>query len=153
MALNPIQTSDDVPPLEDGRKRTIGQPLRTWLKAVVGNHGQAIAQLSNAHTIFQVPYGVTVTPNLYQGGVQKIVVTNGSNFTIAAPINPMQLAEWTLVIVNASGGSLGAATFNAAIQQTGYAAPVNGHRTSAVFLIEKVGSAYVSTQKTPWQVV
>ena len=149
MPLRPTLTPQGAPDLKDGRDRPIGKVLRQWLQDHVANHAQNIAQLALAHVIATRPYGATVTPDLSQGAIQKVTVTDGNAFTVAAPINPTGLATWQLTIVNASGGALGAATFDASIHQTGYAAPTSGQRTTATFTID--GTAYY--QQAPWVTV
>jgi hypothetical protein len=149
MALRPILTPQGAPDLKDGRDRPIGIVLRQWLQAHLTNHGQALTQLGLGHVIAVRPYGTTVTPDLSQGAIQKVTVTNSSAVTIAAPVKPTGLATWQLVIVNASGGALGTVTFDSTIQQTGFSGPANGHRTSATFLLD--GTQHV--QLTPWVTV
>lgn len=146
MALVPIPTPQNVPDLVDGRGRPIGKTLRQWINQHISTYGQVLRQLALGHVIAVRPYGATVTPDLSQGAVQKVTATDGNAFTIAAPKNPTGLATWFLVIVNSSGGALGAVTFDASIIQSGFSAPSTGHRASAEFLLD--GQQHV--QLTPW---
>lgn len=114
----------------------IGVTFRRWTDATTKSHAGAITQLGLAHNVVTPSYGATVTIDLSLGAIQKIVVTNGNPFTIAAPINITQLASWQLSIVNASGGAMGTVTFNPAIHQAGFSAPANGFRTSTQFYID-----------------
>lgn len=123
--------------------------MRQWLQSHLSNYGDALGQLSLGHVLGLRPYGPTVTPDLSQGAIQKVVVADGNAFTISAPVRPTGLATWQLVIVNASGGALGTATFDPSIKQSGYVAPTNGQRTSASFLIDGT----LHQQLTPWVTV
>lgn len=61
-------------------------------------------------------YGATVTPDWSQGAFQTVTVTNGTAFTIAAPLNPPSSSETgdlTLEVFNNSGGAHGTITMNA----------------------------------------
>lgn len=73
-----------------------------------------------------VTYSASMTPNLALGLTQQITATNTTAFTINAPINPIVNQDWSLQLVNSSGGSLGTITFNAAFKATGFTAPANG---------------------------
>ena len=144
MALRPLETVDEVPALKDGRERPIGQGLRNWLNKHLGAHSRAIKTLALGHVIANPRYGTTVTPDLSQGAIQKITVTDGNAFTVAGPVNPTGLQSWTLTIVNSSGGAIGSVTFGSAIVQSGFSAPGNGHRTSAKFLLDGLQHVQVS---------
>lgn len=136
MPFQPVQDGNNVPVLADARQRPIGLKLRQWLQALGNTHKNAITALGLGHNTANPPYGATITPDLSQGAIQKITVTNSSNFTIAAPINITQLATWSLIILNASGGSMGTVTFGSGINQSGFSAPGNGEQTSVSFRIE-----------------
>jgi hypothetical protein len=134
-----------VPDLKDGRQRPIGADLRKFIGDLQSQHAAAINPLSREHDIFLPTYGPAVALDLSKGGIQKIVVTNGNAFTVSAPVNIGDLAHWTLVILNSSGGAMGAVTFAAAIHQNGFSAPSNGLRTSARFWLDGTTHFQVGT--------
>ena len=80
-----------------------------------------------------ITYSASMTPNAAAGDQWVITATNGTAFTINAPTSPSTGQEVSLMIRNASGGVLGAATFNAVFKTAGYAAPANGFSASAYF--------------------
>lgn len=62
-------------------------------------------------------YSASITPDCTQGEWQTITVTNTTAFTINAPTTPpgsLQTAELIIEVLNSSGGSMGAITWNAA---------------------------------------
>lgn len=136
MSLVPIREPSKVPDLKDSLGRRIGESQQRWLDETFRASIQAIRTLSLGQVIALPRYGPTVTIDLSQGSVQKIVVTDGHAFTINAPINPTGLPLFVLVIVNSSGGPMGAVTFNGSIHQSGFVAPGNGLRTSAMFHLD-----------------
>jgi hypothetical protein len=149
MALDPIKDPSAVPDLKDGRQRAIGQPLQRWLSENLKNHRTALQQLGLSTVIASPYYGPSIKIDLSLGGIQRVVATNGAAFTISAPINITQLAAWTLVIVNSSGGTLGAVTFDPSIHGSAFVAPASGHRVSAHFYIE-AGSVPQHYQTGQW---
>jgi hypothetical protein len=72
-------------------------------------------------------YGTTVNIDASLATGFRLVVTNGTAFTIAAPTNADQLRDLELLIVASSGGALGAITWNAAFKQPfPWTNPANG---------------------------
>ena len=143
--LSPVKIPNRMPDLTDSLKRPIGDDLRRETLATQQNHGRAITELALEHVIFSVSYGPSVQPDLSQGGIQKVVVTDGTAFTIHAPIHVTGVARWLLMVVNSSGGSMGTVTFGAGIVQSGFTGPANGARKSAWFVIDGTNSEQVSS--------
>jgi hypothetical protein len=87
-------------------------------------------------------YGVTVTINADSGNYAKITVTDTNAWTMAAPTNPRTGQTLVVDIVNASGGAMGAITWNAVWKlDSSYANPANGKRRTATFYYD--GSNWV----------
>ena len=136
MAFDPIDDANNVPSILDGMNRAIAANHRAWLVKFGNSHKNALFALALGHNVATPVYKPLITIDLSMGSVQKIVVTDGNNFTIRAPINITQLAKWELIIDNESGGAMGSIIFNSAIHQSGFVAPANGKRTGVHFYIE-----------------
>lgn len=106
--------------------------------------------------IVVVPYSASMTPDLADGLRQQINPTNNVAFTVNAPTfdgaamdgaNPGHTGfQWTLTIRNASGGALGAATFNAAFRLAAWTQPANGFSRSITF--QWNGTQHVEVSRT-----
>lgn len=82
-----------------------------------------------ACTVATPTYGTTVTPNMWNGCIQAITVTNGTAWTLANPLNPVAGGLWQLINFNNSGGAEGAITLGANYHADGsWIAPANGKR-------------------------
>jgi len=65
--------------------------------------------------ITTLAYSTSITPDSTKGPWQKITATNGTAFTINAPIAPpdtFHTRELTIEVLNSSGGAMGAITWN-----------------------------------------
>lgn len=78
-------------------------------------------------------YGATVNIDLAGGNNFVLTVTNGTAFTLAQPTNDVEGQEWTLTIVNGSGGAMGVITWNAAFKMSAWTNPANGQNRSLTF--------------------
>jgi hypothetical protein len=81
-------------------------------------------------------YGATVTPDASKGNYLNTIATNGSAFTIAAPLNPPadpQTQRLTIEISNNSGGALGTVTWDAIYKMASWTSPATGFRRSVTF--------------------
>lgn len=78
-------------------------------------------------------YGATVTVDATTGDTFIITATNGTAFTIAAPLTPTNGQVATFTIRNASGGALGAITWNAVFKMPAFTSPANGNSRSVTF--------------------
>lgn len=73
-----------------------------------------------------LPYSASMTPDLTTGAWFQITATDGNAYTINAPTGTAQDGEYiTLSVKNASGGALGAATFNAIYKMSAWTNPAN----------------------------
>jgi len=101
-----------------------------------------------------VTYSASMTPDLRNGHVHRITVTNGVAFTINSPINRDATAPGivsTFMIRNTSGGALGAATWNAIFKLgAAWAQPANGFSHSIQFMDD--GTNLVEINRTATQV-
>ena len=80
-------------------------------------------------------YGATVNIDLRGGNNFVLTVTNTSAFTIAQPTNDVLGKNWTLTIINASGGAMGAITWSAAFKMSAWTNPANGQNRSLRFQV------------------
>jgi len=76
-------------------------------------------QQKAAFGLFTATYGTTVATNMLNGDKHYIPVTNGTAFTISAPVNPQIGQELTYLIINSSGGAMGTITWDAAFKLAG----------------------------------
>lgn len=83
-------------------------------------------------------YGPVVTPDASLGGLAVVTATNAVAFTIAAPINPPAAGNAMVLVLtvrNASGGALGALTFNAVFKLgAAWVQPANGFSRTISFV-------------------
>lgn len=86
------------------------------------------------HDLAAIAYSAAITIDASASGSWwRITPNNGVAFTINAPTNPVSGQIAWLTIRNASGGALGAVTFNAVFKTAGFVAPLNGFSASAKF--------------------
>lgn len=82
----------------------------------------------------QLVYGPTINTNVANAESFVISATNGTAFTIAAPTGGVSGQTITYTIRNASGGAIGAITWNAVFKLNAAAiAPANGNSRSISF--------------------
>lgn len=93
---------------------------------------------------FNVPYSASMTPDTFNGLQQRIVAINGTAFTINAPLHPIIGQRIRLQIYNASGGALGAVTFNAVYKMSAWTQPANGFNRSVELYYDSVAWCQVS---------
>jgi hypothetical protein len=95
------------------------------------------AQISGSIT-----YSASMTPDLFVANNSIITATNGTAFTINAPLNPFHSQISTYTIRNTAGGALGAATWNAAFKLgAAWTQPANGFSRSVGFRYD--GTNYI----------
>jgi len=85
-------------------------------------------------SVTALTYGTTINTNTATGDNFSITATNGTAFTIAAPTNPVAGQTITYTIRNASGGALGAITWNAVFKMPAFTLPANGFSRSVSFI-------------------
>jgi hypothetical protein len=78
-------------------------------------------------------YSAAMTIDASQGDTFVVTATNGAAFTFNAPTNPVTGMRITLRLRNASGGALGAATFNGVFKMPAWTNPANGFSRSEIF--------------------
>ena len=93
-----------------------------------------------------ITYSASMTPDASAGADQVITATNGTAFTINAPIRPRVGANMTITIRNAAGGALGAVTWNAIYGMSAWTQPANGFSRSITFRYN--GSLWIQKNQT-----
>lgn len=84
-------------------------------------------------TIVTLSYGASVATNAAQGNIFIVTATNGTAFTMAAPTNAVVGQQMTFTVRNASGGVLGAVTWDASFKMAIWTSPANGFSQSITF--------------------
>ena len=105
---------------------------------------QSIVQVLTESSGTLTPVGPQLnSPTL--GGIVKVLITDNSNFTIASPggsPSTTRAADWTLIIVNTSGGSAGTITLGTAYEaDSTWGAPATGMTRICPVLTAYNGSA------------
>jgi hypothetical protein len=101
-------------------------------------------RISYLQSISAEPYSATINPNLALGAIIEITPNNGSAFAIEAPTNAVssQVQIYSIVIINTTGGALGALTWRSAIGGYKLAAawtqPANGFRRIITFYYDAI---------------
>lgn len=94
-----------------------------------------------------VSYSASMTPNAGLGTIQSITATNGTAFTINAPIGgPLTGQRLVVWVSNTSGGALGVITWNAAFHMAAFTAPGTGLNSSMEFIYDGTNWLQVGTQ-------
>lgn len=79
-------------------------------------------------------YGATIATDVSRGASTYVITaTNGTAFTISAPSNGLPGQRIKYLIRNASGGALGAVTWNAVFKMAAWTSPANGNSRSIFF--------------------
>jgi hypothetical protein len=94
-----------------------------------------------------VAYGTSMTPDSSQANTLVITATDGVAFTINAPTNPATGKQITFMIRNATGGALGAATWNAIFKMAAWTQPGTATSRSITFVYD--GTNWVEISRTP----
>lgn len=102
----------------------------------------------NPTTRTNLTYGTTVTPSATEGVYQKVVVTNGTGWTLAAPPSTLPGKFLVLEIANGSGGAMGTVTFNAAYDlDAAWSAPAD--EASVILTFACDGTTWHEVARTP----
>jgi hypothetical protein len=88
-----------------------------------------------------------MTPDSSQANTLVITATDGVAFTINAPTNPATGKQITFMIRNATGGALGAATWNAIFKMAAWTQPGTATSRSITFVYD--GTNWVEISRTP----
>src|ERR1044071_8212502 len=83
-------------------------------------------------------YGTTVNTNLTLGNMCRLTVTDGVAFTMAKPTGMVDGQELYYMIINSSGGAMGAITWNGAFKVEPFTNPANTKRRMLTFIYNKV---------------
>jgi hypothetical protein len=94
-----------------------------------------------------VTYSASMTIDAATGNSFTITATDGTAFTINAPTNPATGEKITVTLRNASGGALGAATWNAVFKMAAWTNPANANSRSIEFRYD--GTNWVEVSRTP----
>jgi len=94
-------------------------------------------------------YGTTVTIDASKANAFRLTVTDGVAFTINAPLSASSSTpqKINLMIRNASGGAMGAITWNAIFKMAAWTNPANGFSRSISFIFD--GTNWVESARTP----
>lgn len=84
------------------------------------------------------PYATTIVPDASAGSTQTITPTNGTAFTVAAPVNLATGQKLQFTIRNTTGGALGAVTWNAIYKLATWTNPATGNSRSIEFVYDGV---------------
>jgi hypothetical protein len=98
------------------------------------------------HVRTTVTYSASMTIDCTQGSYHTITATNGSAFAINAPTSPLDGQPLTITLRNASGGALGAATWNAAFKMSAWTNPANANSRSITFIYN--GTNWIQISQT-----
>lgn len=94
-----------------------------------------------------VTYSASMTPDASQGNRQIITATNNTAFTINVPTTPSLNQSLIFTVRNASGGALGAVTWNAIFKMATWTQPANGTSRSITFYYD--GTNWIEISRTP----
>lgn len=110
-----------------------GSPVVYPLYSQIFDNGDGTSILPTINKLVGVAYSASMTFDAFSADEFVISATNGTAFTINAPTKPMTGRVITITIRNASGGALGAATWNAVFKLGGWVQPVNTASRSIIF--------------------
>lgn len=91
-------------------------------------------------------YSASMALNTAFGNWFTITVTNGTAFTMAAPVNVADGQQITITFFNTSGGAMGAITWDSAFKLAAWTNPANGFNRSITFAYD--GSQWIETSRT-----
>lgn len=92
---------------------------------------------------YALPYSSGIWPNLANGNIQVITATDENSFSVQNPINAVAGQQMTLIIRNASNGSLGAIYWGSAYKMSAFTSPASGFSRTIEF--EYDGTYWVQT--------
>ena len=92
-----------------------------------------LAQIGRVVPLATVTYSAGITINVQLGDSFVITATNGTAFTINAPLNPQNGRVITITIRNTSGGALGVITWNAVFKMPAFTSPATANSRSVTF--------------------
>lgn len=148
VGANPPTMAPLYPINASGIAITMGAATFASLTVTAGASTLARANITRRVFIEQtVVYSASMTIDVTAGGTAVITGTNGTAFTINAPTGtPATGEQLTVVIRNASGGALGAVTWNAIFKMSAWTQPANGFSRSITFRFD--GTNWVQMNQT-----
>jgi hypothetical protein len=123
-----------------------GETIDTAATVSVGNYRQRQTYQSAVLQVTTIAYSASMTIDCSTGNEFTISATNGTAFTIVAPTVPSIGQRITITVRNASGGALGAATWNAVFKMSAWTNPANGNSRSIDFRYD--GTNWVQISQT-----
>ena len=99
--------------------------------------------------------GGTVTPNLASGSSLLLTATGAGAITIAAPLNAVDGLQYTVIVYNASGGSMGAITWTSGsggFSLNAFTNPANTFAQSISFQYSSNFQKWIEINRTATQV-
>ena len=84
-------------------------------------------------SVDSLTYSASITPDSATASIFQVVATNGTGFTINAPVSPVLGRVITFDIKNSSGGALGTITWDAVYKKGAFTSPGNGLRSTIQF--------------------
>ena len=98
--------------------------------------------------VVSITYSASMTPNVPDGPVQRIIVTSAAAMTINAPTLPVDGDVLTLIVQNSSGGAMGAITFNAAFMNAGaFTNPASTKRRTIQWVYEGSTALWIEANR------
>lgn len=137
---------------EDAGLRNVAGDISFWIPgqgdALIVNKttrrvsiGQSLVQKRVAQS-----YSASMALNTAFGNWFTITVTNGTPFTMAAPINVADGQQITITFYNTSGGAMGAITWASAFKLASWTNPANGYNRSITFAYD--GNYWIEQSRT-----
>lgn len=122
-------------------KPVVGGDRNSWGAELNGTLDQIDSTIFNANnnTLVPLTYQASVIPNCALATAFKIIVTDNVAFAIAAPVNVPSVSgpRITFIILNSSGGAMGALTWNGVFALAGaFTNPANGKRRTISFILD-----------------
>jgi hypothetical protein len=103
-------------------------------------------QYGGSPVMATLAYSASMTPDCTQASEFIVNPSNGVAFTINAPLNPMTGMLLTLSIRNATGGALGAVTWNAVFKLAAWTQPANTFNRSITYKYD--GTNWIQVSQT-----
>ena len=131
---------------------------RNFASGLVGN--RSVTYFTQEPSLFygryvenrvSLPYSTTITPDASKGNFFNTNATNGTGFTVAAPLSPPtdpQTQKITIEIGNLSGGALGTVTWDSIYKLAAWTSPATGNRRSITFQWNNVAWVEISRTTT-----
>jgi hypothetical protein len=98
------------------------------------------------HRRTTLTYTASITPNLNSGELFEIIATNSTAFTINGPASLATSDEFTILLLNQSGGSLGTVTWNSIYKLgSGFTSPTNSQCAILKFYVYDANNVFLTS--------